>query len=171
MRDLRTKPLFVSQIILLADEGDRLLNKRVLTLPIWLSSVNTLLHHFNQIEDHILIVDDAVDNSFLLQTLLESEGYQVEVADSGQAALEKIVSAPPALVLLDVMMPGMNGFEVTRQIRRNDRLPFIPIVLVSGYDQPDLNMALNVGANGFIRKPIDFEEVLKKVKDLLLDKD
>lgn len=118
-----------------------------------------------------MIVDDAVDNSFLLQTLLESEGYQVEVADSGQAALEKIVSAPPALVLLDVMMPGMNGFEVTRQIRRNDRLPFIPIVLVSGYDQPDLNMALNVGANGFIRKPIDFEEVLKKVKDLLLDKD
>lgn len=132
--------------------------------------MNALIHHSSQVEDHILVVDDAVDNSFLLQTLLESEGYQVDVADSGQAALEKIVSDPPVLVLLDVMMPGMNGFEVTRQIRRNDQLPFIPIVLVSGYDQPDLNMALNVGANGFIRKPIDFEEVLRKVKALLPDK-
>ncbi|MCY7323303.1 MAG: response regulator [Phormidesmis sp. CAN_BIN36] len=133
--------------------------------------MNALLHHFNQAEDRILVVDDAFDNSFLLQTLLESEGYQVDVVDSGQAALEKIAAAPPALVLLDVMMPGMNGFEVTRQIRQNDRLPFIPIVLVSGYGQPDLDLALNIGVNGFIRKPIDFEEVIAKVKALLLDKD
>ena len=133
--------------------------------------MNALLHHFDQADDHILIVDDAFDNSFLLQTLLENEGYQVDVADSGQAALDKIAAAPPALVLLDVMMPGMNGFEVTRQIRQNDRLPFIPIVLVSGYGQPDLDLALNIGINGFIRKPIDFEEVLNKVKALLLGKD
>lgn len=133
--------------------------------------MNALLHHFDQADDRILIVDDAFDNSFLLQTLLENEGYQVDVADSGQAALEKIAAAPPALVLLDVMMPGMNGFEVTRQIRQNGQLPFIPIVLVSGYDQPDLDIASNVGANGFIRKPIDFEEVIAKVKALLLNKD
>lgn len=133
--------------------------------------MNALLHHFNQSEDRILVVDDAFDNSFLLQTLLENEGYQVDVADSGQAALEKIVAAPPALVLLDVMMPGMNGFEVTRQIRQNDRLPFIPIVLVSGYGQPDLDLSIDIGVNGFIRKPIDFEEVIAKVKALLLDKD
>ncbi len=133
--------------------------------------MNALLHHFDQADDHILIVDDAFDNSFLLQTLLENEGYQVDVADSGQAALDKIAAAPPALVLLDVMMPGMNGFEVTRQIRQNDSLPFIPIVLVSGYGQPDLDLALNIGINGFIRKPIDFEEVLDKVKALLFDKD
>lgn len=133
--------------------------------------MNALLHHFNQAEDRILVVDDAFDNSFLLQTLLENEGYQVDVADSGQAALEKIVAAPPALVLLDVMMPGMNGFEVTRQIRQNDRLPFIPIVLVSGYGQPDLDLSIDIGVNGFIRKPIDFEEVIAKVKALLLDKD
>ena len=133
--------------------------------------MNALIHHFNQSEDRILVVDDAFDNSFLLQTLLENEGYQVDVADSGQAALEKIVAAPPALVLLDVMMPGMNGFEVTRQIRQNDRLPFIPIVLVSGYGQPDLDLSIDIGVNGFIRKPIDFEEVIAKVKALLLDKD
>ncbi|PSB20417.1 response regulator [Phormidesmis priestleyi ULC007] len=132
--------------------------------------MNSLLHHSNPADDHILIVDDVADNSFLLQTLLENEGYQVDVADSGQAALEKIVADPPALVLLDVMMPGMNGFEVTRQIRQNSRLPFIPIVLVSGYDQPDLNRALDIGANGYIRKPIDFEEVISQVRTLLLAK-
>ncbi len=129
-----------------------------------------LIHHSHQTDDRILIVDDVADNSFLLQTLLEGEGYKVEVADSGQAALDKIVAAPPALVLLDVMMPGMNGFEVTRQIRQNGHLPFIPIVLVSGYDQPNLAQALNIGANGFIRKPIDFEEVINQVKVLLMNR-
>ncbi len=132
--------------------------------------MSMLLHHLNKTDERILIVDDVADNSFLLQTLLESEGYEVEVANSGQAALEKIMAAPPALVLLDVMMPGMNGFEVTRQIRQNGHLPFIPIVLVSGYDQPSLDQALNIGANGFIRKPIDFEEVISKVKLLLTAK-
>ena len=66
--------------------------------------------------NRILVVDDVADNSFLLQMLLEDEGYQVEVADSGAAALAKIESAPPKLVLLDVMMPGMNGYEVAQQI-------------------------------------------------------
>ena len=83
--------------------------------------------------DCILVVDDLSDNSFLLQTVLENEGYQVEVANSGQAALDRIAEHPPELVLLDVMMPEMNGFEVTRQIRKNTHLPFIPILLVTGY--------------------------------------
>ena len=85
-------------------------------------------------------------------------------------ALEKIAADPPALVLLDVMMPDMNGFEVTRRIRQNGCLPFIPIVLVSGYDQPSLDQILNMGANGFICKPIDFEEVINQVKALLMGK-
>ncbi len=129
--------------------------------------MNSLMHPLHQANDRILIVDDLADNSFLLQTLLENEGYQVDVADSGQEALEKVVAAPPALILLDVMMPGMNGFEVTRRIRQNSRLPFIPIVLVSGYDQPDLEQGQTLGANGFIRKPIDFEDVITQVRTLL----
>ena len=129
--------------------------------------MNSLLHPLHQADNRILIVDDVADNSFLLQTLLENEGYQVDVADSGQAALEKVVAAPPALILLDVMMPGMNGFEVTRRIRQNSRLPFIPIVLVSGYDQPDLDQGRDMGVEGFIRKPINFEEVIAQVKTLL----
>lgn len=110
--------------------------------------------------DRILVVDDIPDNSFLLQTILESEGYQVEVAENGRAALEKVVAAPPDLVLLDVMMPGMNGFEVTRCIRQNPSLPFIPILLVTGYDQFSPADGFEVGADDFIRKPIDFERLL-----------
>ena len=78
--------------------------------------------------DRILVVDDITDNYLLLQTLLETEGYQVEVADSGQAALAKVESNPPDLMLLDVMMADMNGYEVTQHIRQNPRLPFIPIL-------------------------------------------
>jgi CheY-like chemotaxis protein len=85
--------------------------------------------------DRILVDDDLPDNYFLLQTVLESEGYLVEVADSGRVALESIASNPPDLVLLDVMMPEMSGFEVTRRLRQNPALPFIPILLVTGYSE------------------------------------
>jgi len=116
----------------------------------------------------ILVVDDLLDNCFLLQTILESEGYLVEVADSGQAALESIVSNPPDLVLLDVMMPEMNGFEVTRRLRQNPSLPFIPILLVTGYSEPTPADGFDVGADGFIRKPIDFDDLLHQIRTILL---
>jgi CheY-like chemotaxis protein len=115
----------------------------------------------------ILVVDDLPDNCFLLQTILESEGYLVEVADSGQAALESIVSNPPDLVLLDVMMPEMNGFEVTRRLRQNPSLPFIPILLVTGYSEPTPADGFEVGADGFIRKPIDFNDLLHQIRTIL----
>jgi CheY-like chemotaxis protein len=119
--------------------------------------------------DYILIVDDIADNTFLLQTLLEQEGYQVEVADDGYTALNKIESCPPDLVLLDVMMPGMNGFEVTRRIRQNTALPFIPILLVTGYSEPMPADGFDAGADGFIRKPIDFDELLRRIRSILQD--
>ena len=117
--------------------------------------------------DRILVVDDLPDNYFLLQTVLESEGYFVEVADSGYAALESIASHPPDLVLLDVMMPGMNGFEVTRRLRQNPSLRFIPILLVTGYSEPTPADGFDVGADGFIRTPIDFDRLLHQIRMIL----
>jgi CheY-like chemotaxis protein len=117
--------------------------------------------------DRILVVDDIPDNSFLLKVLLEEEGYQVEVADSGCAALAKIAEEPPDLVLLDVMMPDMSGFEVTRQIRQNRHLPFIPILLITAHDQPKAAEGFEVGADGFLRKPIESEELLDRVHSIL----
>jgi len=117
--------------------------------------------------DRILVVDDLPDNYVLLQTVLEDEGYQVEVADNGHAALERIESHPPDLVLLDVMMPEMNGFEVTRRIRQNPTLPFIPILLVTGYSDPLPADGFDAGADGFIRKPINFDDLLDRIRAIL----
>jgi CheY-like chemotaxis protein len=114
----------------------------------------------------ILLVDDLADNLFLMQTLLETEGYDVDVANNGRLALTKIEASPPDLVLLDVMMPEINGYEVTRCIRQNDTLPFIPILLITAYDETGLIQGLDVGANDFIRKPINFDELLAKIREL-----
>lgn len=117
--------------------------------------------------DRILVVDDITDNSFLLQTVLQGEGFQVEVADNGQAALTQIEVNPPDLVLLDVMMPEMNGFEVTRRIRQNDSLPFIPILLITGYSDFTPAQGFDLGADGFIRKPIDVDQLLQQIRAIL----
>jgi len=112
----------------------------------------------------ILVVDDTPDNVFLLQTLLEAEGYGVETAYDGSAALAKIKASPPDLLLLDVMMPDMNGFEVAERIRQDAKLPHIPIVLITAHDEVAVGRGRDVGANDFIRKPIEFDELLTRVK-------
>lgn len=114
--------------------------------------------------DRILIVDDKEDNLLLMQTLLEAEGYNVELALSGAAALDKIETSPPSLVLLDVMMPGMDGYEVTRRIRENENTALIPIVLLTGYKEQDDTRLSGLGANGMICKPVNLDELLEKVK-------
>ena len=101
---------------------------------------------------YILVVDDLPDNQFLLKLALEQEGYQVITVDSGAKALEQIEEYPPSIVLLDVMMPGMDGFEVTKRIRSNPRLPFIPIILITAHQQNSVVEGLDAGADEFIRK-------------------
>lgn len=117
--------------------------------------------------DTILVVDDSPDNVLLVQSILEDEGYQIEVAEEGESAIEKVNASPPQLILLDVMMPGMDGFEVTRRIRQEEQLPFIPILLITAYDQPSVAKGLDSGADDFIRKPVELEELLARVRSLL----
>lgn len=121
----------------------------------------------SSLPDHILVVDDSPDNVFLIQTILEEEGYKISTAEDGPSALVLIEQSPPHLVLLDVMMPGMDGFEVTQRIRRNEQLPFIPILLITAYDQPSVAQGLDMGADDFIRKPVEVDELLARVRSLL----
>lgn len=116
---------------------------------------------------HILVVDDSSDNLFLVQTILEEEGYDITLAEDGRSALAKIEQSPPDLVLLDVMMPGMDGYEVTRRIRQKAELQFIPILLITAYDQPSVVEGLDIGADDFIRKPVEVDELLARVRSLL----
>ena len=117
--------------------------------------------------DRVLVVDDLPDNCFLIQALLQDEGYQIDIASDGQAALEYIQQSPPDLVLLDVMMPGMDGYEVTRRIRQNTALPFMPILLITADDRPSVVQGLDMGADEFIRKPVEFDELVARVRSLL----
>ncbi len=118
-------------------------------------------------QDRLLVVDDLPDNSFLIQAILEEEGYYIEVANDGKSALAHIDRSPIDLILIDVMMPGMDGYEVTRRVRQNTNIPFIPILLITAYDQPSVVKGLDIGADDFIRKPIEAEELLARVRSLL----
>ena len=112
----------------------------------------------------ILVVDDLVDNLLLLQAILESEGYEVELASSGTSALAIIEASLPDLVLLDIMMPEMNGLEVTQRLRQNNQTQALPILLVTAYEESSVEQGLKIGANDFIRKPIDIDELLVRIK-------
>lgn len=112
----------------------------------------------------ILIVDDMQDNISLLEAILVEEGYVVDTANNGKAALVKAQTEIPDLILMDAMMPGMDGMEVTRRIREQKDLPFIPILLITAYENLNAAEALDLGANDFVRKPIEYDELMARVR-------
>jgi len=117
---------------------------------------------------HILVVDDLATNVRLLSDVLTARGYRTSAAASGEEALASIAANPPDLVLLDVMMPGMNGYDVCRAIRADPALAVLPVVLVTALDpeQERVN-GLNAGADDFLSKPINQAELLARVRSLL----
>lgn len=115
----------------------------------------------------ILAVDDVLDNLILIKAILEGEGYEVNLATNGASALVEIEQWRPELVLLDVMMPEMDGYEVTRRVRQNTKLSYIPILLVTAHDQSSVVKGLDAGADDFVRKPFDTDELLARVRSLL----
>ncbi|MBD2340056.1 hybrid sensor histidine kinase/response regulator [Calothrix sp. FACHB-156] len=122
----------------------------------------------NSRSDKILVVDDSPDNVFLIKTILEEEGYIVSTAENGASALAQLEASPCDLVLLDLMMPGMDGYEVTRRIRGNAAMQqYIPILLITAHDAPNVAKGLDLGADDFIRKPVTVDELLARVRSLL----
>ena len=116
----------------------------------------------------ILAVDDVPDNLFILESILtDIDEYDISCVEDGKTAIEKVLEDPPALILLDVMMPGIDGYEVTRRIRENKSLPYIPILLVTAHDHSSLTEGLDSGADDFIRKPFDIDELMARVRSLV----
>ena len=122
----------------------------------------------NPSSSKILIVDDDLINIRVLEIPLRAKGYTVLKATSGPEALEQIDVSEPDLILLDIQMPQMDGFEVCRRIRENEATEFVPIVMVTALKETeDRIKSIEVGADDFISKPVDYHEVMARVGSLL----
>jgi CheY-like chemotaxis protein/DNA-binding CsgD family transcriptional regulator len=114
--------------------------------------------------DVVLIVDDVPDNLSVLHDALDESGYTVLIATSGQAALQRAVQALPDVILLDAMMPGMDGFEVARRLKATPQTAHIPIIFMTGLTESEyLVAALESGGVDYVTKPIKPKEVLARM--------
>jgi putative two-component system response regulator len=117
---------------------------------------------------HILIVDDDPQVASLLVRLLSREGYNVSVASNGVQALAMIAQLPPDLVLLDVTMPGVDGFEVCRQIKSNERTALIPVTMLTALDAREhRTVGIESGADDFLTKPFDYSTLRARIRTQL----
>src|SRR5688572_9997958 len=116
----------------------------------------------------VLVVDDILPNVKLLEAKLSSEYYDVLTATSGLEALEKVATQSPDIVLLDVMMPEMDGFEVCRRIKSDPAVAHIPVVMVTALtDSADRIKGLEAGADDFLSKPLNDTALMARVRSLV----
>ncbi|MFH1347623.1 MAG: response regulator transcription factor [Candidatus Margulisiibacteriota bacterium] len=115
----------------------------------------------------ILVVDDAPEISILMEDILSPFGYEVEAAPSANAAWEKVRKSPPDLILLDIMMPGKNGYEFCQELKEST-FKAIPVIMVSvKRDQEDMDKGFKAGAIDYVTKPFDPDDLVKRIKKVL----
>lgn len=115
----------------------------------------------------VLAVDDTPENLRLVDALLTPQGYALVTASSGAQALEMLDTERPDLLLVDIVMPEMNGYEVTKRVRASDEWRHLPIIMITATGGADLVRSLEAGADDFVSKPFDQHELLARVKSLL----
>ena len=114
----------------------------------------------------ILVIEDDLDQRKLLERVLTGAGYRVLTAADGEAGIAAVAAVRPALVLLDVMMPKMNGYQTCRALRQNPETAKLPIVMLTSKDQPaDQFWAEEVGADVFLHKPVDIPLLLDTIAE------
>ena len=117
---------------------------------------------------HILIVDDSPTEVHVLTSMLEAVGFTVHSANDGEAGIEMAKEMKPDLILMDVVMPGMNGFQATRQLTRAEETADIPVIIVTTKDQEtDRVWGMRQGAKDYVTKPVEEELLMGKIKSLI----
>lgn len=115
----------------------------------------------------VLVVDDSKTELMALSEMLQKQGLQVRTAENGEEALKRLAEDKPDLILMDVVMPGMNGFQATRAINRQDSTKHIPIIMCTSKNQAtDIVWAKRQGATEYVVKPVDPQELLSKIASL-----
>jgi len=115
----------------------------------------------------VLVVDDSPTDLHLLNGYLQNNGYAILNATSGEEALQKASSEHPDLILMDVVMPGMNGFEATRSLAKNPETRDIPVIVVTSKQQEtDKIWAMRQGARDFVSKPVDEKTLIGMIRNL-----
>ena len=118
----------------------------------------------------VLIVDDERKNRQLIEVMLGDEHYEISTANSGEEALAAILASPPDLLLLDVMMPGMDGYQVATRIKGDRATAQLPIIMLSALiDANSMNHGRSAGAEAFLAKPVNGAELRQQVQKLLGD--
>ncbi len=116
----------------------------------------------------ILIVDDSPTETHILTQMLDKNGYQVVTAESGEAGVEVAKKELPDLVLMDVVMPGLNGFQATRQLKKEATTAHIPVVIVTTKDQEtDKIWGMRQGAKDYLTKPVEEESLINTIQAIL----
>jgi twitching motility two-component system response regulator PilH len=116
----------------------------------------------------VLIVDDSATETQKMKSILTKNGHDAIVAEGGQEGVDMAKAELPDVVLMDIVMPGVNGFQATRQIKQNDSTSHIPVIIVTTKNQDtDRIWSQRQGAVGYLVKPIDEKQLLKAIKDVL----
>lgn len=115
----------------------------------------------------ILIVDDDALNVEVIDAFLQREGYSIAAVPSGESALEQVQAQPPDVVLMDVRMGGMSGYETTAALKANPATQHIPVLMITGFNErEDIRQALAAGVDDIVFKPIDLNLLLLRVRTL-----
>lgn len=119
----------------------------------------------------ILVIDDSTTNIVLLEAVLKERGYQIETALNAREAFLRIEKQIPDLILLDLLMPKVSGFDFLEELRKNEKTRKTPVIVISAINTDDENARRieNLEAVDFIRKPIDIQYLVSKVKEILND--